>query len=142
MFRVSDNELKAIESTARNISAYYAKKYPSIGFDEFFSIAQVEIAEAIKHYKEKYPLAKSCRRYIYTGFHRYIRKQEKIKINLPEPDYTSIEYAGEKLGELLSKVKLPPAQREAIEYYLKHKEPPTKERHHFYDAIKTIRKSF
>lgn len=140
MFRASDLQLKELEDTARNLSAYYAKKYPSIGFDEFFSIAQVELAEAIKHHKGRYPLKNSCKRYIYTGFHRYIKKQEKFKLNIPEPDYVSVEFASEKLSEILSKVKLPPAQKEAIEYYLEYKEPPQEKRYHFYNAIKRIRK--
>lgn len=141
MFRASPQQVKGSLSTAEKLSGYYATKYPEIGYDEFYSIALEAIAKACEKYNpKKGELLPRVRTYIYHRFHDYLEKNNRSISLRTVPCNESMEDVLEKLEDILSKVNLPKAQEQAIEYYIKYKEPPLKERHHFYDAIKTIRK--
>lgn len=77
----TDEQLQFLIFTAKRLSYHYHRKFPNIDFDEFFSIAQVAIAEALKSYKKnKGTLHSWVSHYIYARFHNYITRNYKRKV--------------------------------------------------------------
>ncbi len=78
MFRATDQQLQEILTTARKLSRHYSTKFPEVDYDEFYSIAQVAIAEALKTYRpRKGTLNLWTSQYIYARFHDYCTRQYK-----------------------------------------------------------------
>ena len=144
MFRASDSELQALLIDAEKLSHHYAKKYPDIGYDEFYSIAQVAIAKAIPMFDpQRGTLGRRCLKFTCQFFHKHIKKQRRVCCIYPERDSGCIDEIAVQIDDILSSVHLPPAQRKAIEHFLKFKEPPqdVNGRQNFCRAIKRIRKN-
>lgn len=77
----TEQQIQSTLSTAIKLSYYYAKKFPDVGFDEFYSISLVAIAEGLITYnKRKGTISSWISHYIYARFHTYlIRKYKKQK---------------------------------------------------------------
>jgi hypothetical protein len=78
MFRATDQQLQSLLITAQKLSHYHHIKFPDIDYDEFYSISQVAIAEALKTYKPtKGKLNLWVRAYLYARFNKYLIRQYK-----------------------------------------------------------------
>jgi hypothetical protein len=135
MYRASQEELQTLLITAEKLSHYYHRKYPDIPADEFYSIAQVAIAEALKSHRKGKKLTLWVSQYIYSRFADHLKNQNKPIIStcreiahLPEVDITSI----------IDRCGLTPKEKEAAEYYLQHSEPPPN-RNALYRACRKMR---
>jgi len=96
MFRASPQQVKDSLETARKLSRHYSCKFPEVDYDEFYSISQVAIAQALKTYKPaKGKLHTWVSHYIYSRFHDYLtreyKKQKNILIKISRFEYFYIE---------------------------------------------------
>ena len=80
----TDLQLQTLIFSAQKLSNHYHQKFPCVETDEFFSIALVAIAEALRSYqKNKGTLHSWTSHYIYARFHNFlVRKYKKQQMIL------------------------------------------------------------
>jgi len=139
MFQASPQQVKDSLSTAEKLSGYYAKKYPEVGYSEFYSISLEAITDAYRDYcPRKGKLLPRVRTFIYDRFHNYLKKAKKKRYCdklVAVLDKTSLEIILWEIEEC----SLTQKEQAAVEYFLKYSEPPQYNRAGFYRAVRKIR---